>query len=326
LVAWVGVFLMVCMVNWNIGVEAAEKYPAKPVSLIVPLDAGGGLDVSIRPFGETLGKVLGQPVVIVNKPGAGSSIGYRATHDGKPDGYTIGAGMATLVANKVQGLLPYDYHDFTMLGNILAPTPVLLASTKSKRTFKTFKELIEFAKSHPEDVLMAAGGKGQGWWNVAKDIETVTGVRFNLVPQVGSGASSMAQVAGGHVEVGIVSLNEGRSQIEAGNAIILAVAAPIKRRTPMYPDVPTINELGYNLRYYSTAFMMGPPNMPKEITEILVKSIETAAKDPDFLKILETKTFGTSLYLTPEETIKLLDEQRQLIRDIMGKAGLLKEK
>jgi tripartite-type tricarboxylate transporter receptor subunit TctC len=323
-VTCLGVFLMLCVVNENGRVQAAEKYPVKPITLIMPLEAGGGLDVAIRPFCEHIGKLLGQPVIVVNKPGAGSSIGYRAIHDAKPDGYTIGAAMLTLVANKLQGILPYDHADFTILGTNQMPTPVIVASTKSKRQFKTFKEVIEFAKAHPEDILVAAGGKGQGWWNAAKDIEGITGVRFNLVPQVGSGASSIAQVAGGHVELGIVSLAEAKTQIEAGNAILLVTVVPGNRRIPSYPDVPCITEFGYNMRYASIAFILGPPNMPKEITDKLIKVVEIGAKDPEYAKFLADKIAAVSLYWTPEETIKQLDQQRELLRDIFTKAGVIK--
>jgi tripartite-type tricarboxylate transporter receptor subunit TctC len=328
LVGCLSLFLMFCVFDGKSRVKAADKYPAKPISLIVPLDAGGGMDVPIRRYCEKLGALLGQPVVVVNKPGAGSSIGYRAMHDAKPDGYTLGAAMTTLVANKLQGLLPYDYHDYTVLGTIQAPTPVFVASTKSKRTFKTFKEVIEFARSHPEEISMAAGGKGQGWWNLAKDIETVTGARFNLVPQVGSGASSIAQVAGGHVEVGIVGLPEANPQVEVGNTILLAIAIPGTRRLALYPHVPCVNEFGYgSVRYYSTTFFVGPLNMPKEITDILVKAVEGAAKDPDYKKYVEEQLRSAFvIYLPPDQTMKQLDEQRGLLRDIFDKAGLLKEK
>jgi tripartite-type tricarboxylate transporter receptor subunit TctC len=178
LILCLSVSLVVCGVTWKNIVQAAEKYPTKPISLIMPLEAGGGLDVPIRAICEKLGAILGQPVIVVNKPGAGMSLGNRAIHDAKPDGYTLGAANTVLLTNKLQGLLPYDYRDYTMLGSINAPIPVIVGSTKSKRRFKTFKEVVEFAKTHPEDVSVAAGGKGQGWWNIAKEVESRSGGRF----------------------------------------------------------------------------------------------------------------------------------------------------
>jgi putative tricarboxylic transport membrane protein len=306
----------------------ADKFPSKPITLIVPIDAGGGLDLTIRPLCDKLGAILGQPVVVVNKPGGGSSIGYRATHDAKPDGYTIGAANSAIVTNKMQGLLPYDYHEFTVLAAIGTGIPVVVASTRSKRTFKTFKEVVEFAKSHPDEISIAAGGKGQPWWTAAKDIETVMGIRFNFIPQVGSGASSMAQVAGGHVELGIVTLGEGKPQIDAGNAIPLAVALPGNTRIPIYPNVPCVNELGYgNMRYYSIASVIGPPNMPKQVTDTLVKALETASRNPEYKTFVEDKlNAGRVFFWPPEQTVKELDKQKELMRDIFEKAGILKEK
>ena len=124
----------------------------------------------------------------------------------------------------------------------------------------------------------------------------------------------------------IVSLAEAKTQIEAGNAILLATVVPGNRRIPSYPDVPCVTELGYNMRYASIAFIVGPPNMPKEITDKLVKQIEVAAKDSDYQKFLDEKIAALSIYWTPEETIKQLDKQRDLLRDIFEKAGVIKGK
>ena len=325
-IAFLSVLLVVCVVNVKNSIEATEKYPTKPIVLIVPLEAGGGLDIVIRPFCEKLGALLGQSVVVVNKPGAGSSIGYRAMHDAKPDGYTLGAAMLTLPANKLQGLLPYDHSDYTHLGATSIPTPLLVASTRSKRTFKTFKEVIEFAKSRPGDISMAAGGKGGGWWNAAKEFEAITGARFNIVLSVGTGASHLAQVSGGHVEVGIVDMAGGKPQVEAGNLIPLATLVPGNRRLSILPNVPCVTEFGYNMRYASLGFIVGPPNMPKEITDILVKAVGIVSKDPEYAKFVEERTGSLSISWSPEETIAHLDKQRDILRDIFDKAGLLKEK
>jgi tripartite-type tricarboxylate transporter receptor subunit TctC len=129
--------------------DAAEKFPVKPIEFIVPLEAGSDGDVIARPVMQKVSQILGHPVMIVNKPGAGSSIGYREVHRSKPDGYTIGWGSATLISNKLQGISPLDYHDFTMLGTFATYFPVIVASTSTKRPFKTIQEVISFAKAHP---------------------------------------------------------------------------------------------------------------------------------------------------------------------------------
>lgn len=173
---------------------------------------------------------------------------------------------------------------------------------------------------------MAAGGKGGGWWNAAKEFETITGTKFNLVLTIGTGASHVAQVAGGHLEVGIVDMAGGKPQIEGGNLIPLATLVPGNRRLRSLPDVPCITEFGYDMKYASVGFIVGPPNMPKEITDKLAKAVEVVAKDPDYAKFLEEKIGALSISWSPEETIRHLDQQREILRDIFDKAGLLKEK
>ena len=304
--------------------QAADKFPNKPITFIIPIEAGGGGDVQVRPLAAQVGTLLGQPLIVVNKPGAGSSIGYREIHDSKPNGYTFGVGMATIVANKLQGLLPYDFQDFTMLGGYQMAVPALLASTKGKRNFKTLQELVEFAKAHPDEVTVASGGKGQSWWIASVEFFNKAGIKVRIIPQEGAGGFSVAQVAGGHVDIACAGLAEAKPQIDAGNARLLATFGP--RRPFAYPDVPTLKELGYDCKTASLVSCVGPPGMPKDVVEILVKAIETAAKNPEYKKFLEERNNTISLYQTPEQQLATYSEHRAMFREILGNAGLLKEK
>lgn len=182
--------------------QAAEKYPLKPINFIVPIEAGSDGDLAARPLVEKASRALGQPVVVVNKPGAGSTIGYYQIHDAKPDGYTIGMGTVTLVTNKLQGLFPYDHHDFTLLGTFYRWPPIIVASTRSKRPFKTMEEVLSFAKAHPGEVSVATAGVGQSQWIAAMAFMQSTGLKFNAIPQEGAGGITIAQVAGGAYRFG----------------------------------------------------------------------------------------------------------------------------
>ena len=318
------ILFIVGTTSWNKDLLASEKFPSKPITFIIPIEAGGGGDVQTRPLANRISELLKQPVIVVNKPGAGSSIGYRAIHDSKADGYTIGIGMATLVANKLQGLLPYDFREFTMLGAFQMAVPAVVAATKTQRTFKTMKEVIDFAKTHPGEVSIASGGRGQTWWIGAMEFQTLTGAKFNIIPQEGAGGYSIAQVAGGHTDLGILGLAEGKSQIDAGNARLLATFGD--RRPFAFPDVPTLKEIGYDVKVCSLVSAIGPPGMPKEAVDILVKAIETAAKEPDYRKFLEERNNTIPLYLTPEEQFRTYQQQREVFRTVLDNAGLLKEK
>jgi tripartite-type tricarboxylate transporter receptor subunit TctC len=306
------------------GAVAAEKYPVKPVVCIVPNEAGGDADTLARPLMQRVSKVLGQPIVIVNKPGAASSLGYREHLAAKPDGYTIGTATATIITNKLQGIMPYDYNDYTILCTYATYVPFIFASTKTKRPFKAIEELLSFAKANPEEVSVACGSKGLSWWQATMAFQQACGIKFNVLPQPGGGGISVVQAAGGHADIAVIALGAGRSQLEAGNVKALALFA--RDRFPgRYNYVPTLKEAGCNVTWYSTQVVMAPRNVPKDIAERLVKAFEVAANDPDYLKVI-ADLYALPFYLPPQKALNFLDEQRVIIRGIMEKSGTLKEK
>ncbi len=316
--------ILFCFGSVHFGVlPAAEKYPVKPIDFIVPLEAGSDGDVITRPVVQKVSQILGQPMMIVNKPGAGSSIGYREVHKAKPDGYTIGWGSATLISNKLQGIFPFDYHDFTMLGTFATYFPVIVAATNTKRPFKTIQEVISFAKAHPGEVSMATGGIGQNWWVAAMSFLKGTGVEMNIIPQPGTGAMSMTQVAGGHTDLACVAMGAAKSMVESGQVRLLINLGEERSPAP-YDKIQTMKELGYDVSYESTNFAMGPPKMSKDVVEILVKAFKQAVNDPGYVKFC-TERNARWEYIPPEKMVPIFDKRRVVVREIMSKAGILKE-
>jgi tripartite-type tricarboxylate transporter receptor subunit TctC len=304
------------------GLRAADKYPAKPIIFLVPNEAGSSADMAARALAAKLQAQLGQPVVVTNKPGAGSSTGNRELHNAKPDGYTIGMSTATIFMNKLQGLLPYDHNDYTVLGSYLNWAPAIVASTRTKRPFNTMQEVIAAAKAKPEDIILSTGSVGQVWWVAAMDFIKKTGLQFNVVPQTSSSAVVVLQVAGGHADIGITDVTAAKSQIDAGNLKVLALLGA--NRLPNYPSIPTMKELGYDAVTLSTHLALAPPKLPKEVRDVLLKAFEKAANDPEYKDFL-VKNNGIPSYLPPEQTVKWMNDQVAVYREIMGKAGILKE-
>jgi tripartite-type tricarboxylate transporter receptor subunit TctC len=302
---------------------AAEKYPVKPIECIVAVEAGADGDVITRPPMQKVSQMLGQPVMIVNKPGGGSSIGYRELYRAKPDGYTIGWGSATIITNKLQGVSPIDYHDFTMLGTLATYFPIVIGSTKTQRPFKTIQEVISYAKQHPGELSMSTSGVGQSWWVAAMSFLKGTGLEINAIPQAGAGAMVVAQVAGGHADIGVAALGSARSMIESGQVRFLAALGEQRAPAP-FDQYPTVKELGYPVAWESTNFMMGPPKMPKGVVDILVKAIEKAVHEPDFIKFCSEINARWG-YIPPDKVVAEFDKRRAVVREIMAKAGILKE-
>ena len=303
--------------------QAADSYPVKPITFIVAVEAGADGDVLVRPLMQRVSQMLGQPIVIVNKPGGGSSIGYSELHAAKPDGYTLGWGSATIITNKLQGVSPLDYNDFTQLGGYAVFFPILLASTKSKQTFNTVQEAIAFAKANPGKVTLSTAGVGQSWWVAAMSFLGGTGINMNSIPQPGAGAMTVAQVAGGHAELGIAALGAAKAMVESGQIKFIASLGDNRAPAP-YDKVPTIRELGYDVSWESTNFVFGPPKLPKEIVAVLVSAIEKAAREPDFIKFVNDRNARWE-YTAPDRIAPSFDKRRETVREIMRKAGLLKE-
>jgi tripartite-type tricarboxylate transporter receptor subunit TctC len=303
--------------------SAADKYPVKPITAIVAVEAGADGDVLVRPILQSVSKMLGQPILVVNKPGGGSSIGYRELHGARPDGYTIGWGSATIITNKVQGVSPLDHHDFTQLGAYATYFPIVISSTKAKVQFNTMKDVLAYAKANPGKINMSTAGVGQSWWVAAMALIGGTGINVNTIPQPGAGAMTVAQVAGGHAELGVAALGSAKSMIEAGQVKFLATLGEARAPAP-YDNIPTVKELGYDVSWESTNFLMGPPKMPKEVIDVLVPAIEKAVKDPAFVKFaIERNTRWE--YIPPGEIVRSFDKRRETVRAIMSKAGILKD-
>jgi len=313
-----------CLGMLDVGVtQAAEKYPVKPIVFIVPVEAGGDGDVLVRPVMERVSKMLGQPIVIVNKPGGGSSIGYREIHGAKPDGYTLGWGSATIITNKLQGVSPLDYHDFTQLGAYATFFPIVIAATKSPVKFNTIQEAIAYAKANPGKLNMSTAGVGQSWWVAATAFIGATGINVNTIPQPGAGALVVAQVAGGHAELGVAAMGSAKSMVESGQIKFLATLGDGRAPAP-YDKIPTVRELGYDMSWESSNFVMGPPKLPKEIVAVLASAIEKAVKDPEFIKFVSERNARWE-YIPHDQVVASYDKRRDTVREIMRKAGILKE-
>jgi tripartite-type tricarboxylate transporter receptor subunit TctC len=316
-------FLLFSIFSSGQGWAAAESYPVKPINFIVPNEAGADADVLARPLCQRVAAILGRPIVIVNKPGAGSSIGMREVHDAKPDGYTIGMAHATILINKLLGNLPYDHAGFTVLGSYATFIPIIVSATKTKRPFHTLQEVATFAKANPGEVSIATSGIGQSWWVATLAFQEGTKLQFNIIPQAGTGAFAAAQVAGGHTDLAVLALAAAKSQIEGGLIRFLAVFGG--KKAPGYEHVPTLVEAGYDVHWESTQILLAPPKTPPAIVEKLVKAFEKAANEPEYKKFVIERN-AVPHYQDPAQTVKFFDEQRKVVRGVMDKAGILKEK
>jgi len=315
--------LLICLFSFSSISFSQEKYPSKPITFIMSVEAGADGDVLGRPLMEKVSRILGQPITILNKPGAGSSIGYREIAQAKPDGYTIGWGSATIITNKLQGVSPLDFNSFTHLGGYATFFPILIGSTRSALKFNTVQEAIAYARANPGKVNLATAGVGQSWWVGAQTFLTGTNLSMASIPTTGAGAATALMVGGGHAELGVAGLGSAKALLDGGQVKFLASLSE-NRAPPPYDKLPTIKELGYPVSWESTNIIIGPPGLPKEVVERLSKAIEQAAREPDFIKFVEERDARWE-YIAPEKVVPALSARREVVKEIMAKAGLLKE-
>jgi tripartite-type tricarboxylate transporter receptor subunit TctC len=232
--------------------------------------------------------------------------------------------VTSIAITKLVGLSPHDHHDFTPVCLVVTSHPIISSSMKTQRPFKTIEEAISFARANPGEVSMATTAIGGIHWITAMVVQEAFGVRFNMIPQEGSGGFVVSQVAGGHQDLGIAGFSSAKAQIDAGNVRFLAVVGG-QRFPGKYNYAPMLKELGYDVSINSFSAIIGPPGLPKDIVVKLMKTFETACDDPEIQRHIETRNF-IPLFLPPQKLIEFCDKEKEINRRILSKAGLLKEK
>ena len=261
----------------------AQNYPTRPIVLVLGFAPGGPSDVMARIFGRKLEQILGQPVVIENRPGAGGNVAAESVARAAPDGYTILlANSGILAANaslyKRTGFdAEKDFAPITFVGaqpNVLVVHPSLPA--------RTLAEFVAYTKANPGKVSFASGGHGSSPHLAAELLKTEAKIDIVHVPYRGTGPA-LQDVLAGHVLMCFSSVSPVLSHIKSGTLRALGVSS--LKRTALLPDVSTINELGFS-GFEATAWhgLVAPAGTPKEALATLNRGMITTLNDPDVRK------------------------------------------
>lgn len=267
-------------------VTFAQAYPSKPIRLVIPFAPGGSTDIVGRIMAAKLSPLLGQPVIVENKAGAGGSIGAAEIAKSPADGYTIGMGSVStmgtnIVAYKNNKLDPMT--QFTHITN-LASVPGIIIVNKNF-PHQDYKSFIAALKANPGKFSYASSGAG-GVGHLAMELFLVeTGTDAQHIAYKGAGPA-VTDVLAGNVPIMWDNLSSSLAQIKAGNFIPIGLAFP--KRIPQLPNVPTFAELGLKNYEADTWFgLVGPANMPKDVVKKIYDASMQALKDPDTVKKLE---------------------------------------
>jgi tripartite-type tricarboxylate transporter receptor subunit TctC len=259
------------------------KFPSRPISLIVPWPPGGSTDRHLRAFAEAASKQLGQPVIIVNNPGVGGTLGPTSmAAQAKPDGYTLSQfPMGMLRLPHMQKVSFDPLKDFTFVIGITGYTFGL--TVKADSPYKSLQEYLSAAKAKPNQVSFASTGVGTSPHLLIEELALKAGVQLNHVPFKGNADSTQA-LLGGHVDSQSDATGWGRF-VDAGQMRLLVTFG--ENRTKRWPTVPTAKELGLGIVSTSPYGIAGPKGMDPAIVKILHDAFKKAIDDPDHQKVLE---------------------------------------
>lgn len=257
----------------------AQNYPARPVKLLVGFPAGGGLDVLARIVGQRVGEQWGQPVIVDNRPGAGSNIAGEAAARSAADGYTL---LHTNIALMSINPAMYSKMTFSPMREL---TPViqlvnlpLAVMVRADSPFNSLKDLVEYARANPGKLNFGSGGNGGVPHLALELLNSSYGLRITHVPYKGS-ADAVKDLLGGPIDVMCDAISVGLAQIKAGKLKALAVTTD--QRHPALPDTPTTSEAGYP-KFQVTGWQgwVAPAGTPRAVVERINAEANRAIADP----------------------------------------------
>jgi len=277
-IAFAGLLAMSCLT----GAQAA--YPDHAITLIVPFPPGGSTDVVGRIIANRASVLLGQKMIVENRPGAGTVIGSNLVAKAAPDGYTLLMGNTSLTVNaSLLKALPFDtVKDFTPIVFVASHPGAFLA--QAQKPYKTFNEFVQYTKAHPDEVVYSSAGVGS-WPHLSMAmLANTVGLKMLHVPYQGTGPAK-ADLIAGRVDVKIEGYITSRDMVEDGRLNVLAVTGA--HRASYLPNVPTVAELGYP-EFESTYWLgiLGPAGMPADVVATLEKVMLEICAEPGFVKQL----------------------------------------
>ena len=305
-----------------LGTATAGDYPDRPISVMVSYGAGGATDFQARIVTMMAANedYLGQPIVIVNKPGAGGRVGWNwMASEAENDGYTIGAyNIPHFVAQSIEGGVKYSADSFEPIANWGSDPAVIVVGKDSK--YNTIAELMEFATANPGKTTLSGAGLYVGHHIAALQLEKATGAKMAYIPTKGGGAAAMKAVIAGDVIAGINNLSDAYRAREAGNVKILAVA-DLERNEKFLPDVPTLMESGIDVDNSSVNFrgLMVPKGTDPAIIDMLAERVPEMFKNARVAK--QMNAGGSPLkIMTRAEVQKMWSDREAYLTELL--AGL----
>jgi tripartite-type tricarboxylate transporter receptor subunit TctC len=282
---------------------ARAAYPDRPVTMVVAFAAGGGTDIAARTVARFMSQRLGQPIVVINKPGAGGEIGFTYLARSAPDGYTLGfINTPNLVTIPLERQAQYHLRDFAPIANVVDDPGGIFVRADSR--YKSLKDLLDQARSRPDGISYGTTGVGSDDHLSILALQGLTGIRMTHVAYNGSSAVRQALMTG---EIAVGALNMGEGAADARQGLIRSLGQMGVERWPGAPEVQTLREMGLNVVEGSMRGLAAPAGTPREVLRVLASAAEAAMQDPEFRRLADQQYLPLR-YLGPDEYLTELQK------------------
>jgi tripartite-type tricarboxylate transporter receptor subunit TctC len=305
--------------------RAKDDYPSRPVTLIAPFPPGGVADIVGRPRAAAMVKNLKQPVVVVKRPGAGGAVGMGVAAKAAPDGYTVLIALSSIsifpVSDRINGKTPlYQLQDFAPIALVTADPTVLVVRTDSE--YHTLKDFVEAAKANPGKINYSSSGV-YGTLHVAMEMfANAAGIKLFHVPYQGGGPAVRALLAG-QVQASAQGPAAAIGQVRAGK--MRALAGWGSERLALFPELPTLKELGYDAEFYIWSGVFVPAATPPAVVKRLRAAVKEAAHSAQFTGAMHNVATPVH-YLDAPEFKEYWDRDAARLKAAVEKIGRVEPK
>ena len=274
--------VMVC----SLSAVAFADYPDKPILAINPWGAGGGTDNCLRAFCAALEKQLGVTITVDNRTGASGVTGHEAIADADPDGYTFGMITWELASYLPMDMSEYTYENYIPLCRVNTDAAAITVNTAwaKENNITDLASFIDYCKAHPGEVKMGGSSAGSVWHVAGGYLMNATGIEIQMVAYPDGAASAVKAAAQNEINGVTVSAAEARSFVESGDLTMLAIMDT--ERNPVFPDVPTCEEQGFECLYATQRGLGLPLGVGQDKFDVLSAACAKAIEDPDFVEAM----------------------------------------
>lgn len=304
-----------------VGRALAAGFPEKPIEFTVPFAAGGGSDIMARTIGAIIEqeKILPQPLIVVNRPGASGVLGYMHVGQKTGDPYALTTATSSFIIQPLLGKMKLSHRDYTLVAGLALDEFVLVVPAASP--YRTVADLVEAARKTPKGVKVGGTSVPSIDSIITHLLERATGVQLNFIA-FKSGGEVMTNLLGGHIDVASANPGEALVQLQAKKARALAAASA--KRLESMPDVPTLREAGIEVVVTQWRGVAAPKGLPKDAEAALVAAFKRLSESKAWQEKYLKENNLTPFYLPPQEFGRYLDGEADKMRRVLTEMGVIK--